>query len=27
VKDVVEAYLRGEIQEVAACEHHDSHEC
>jgi predicted Fe-Mo cluster-binding NifX family protein len=28
VKDVVEAYLRGEIQGVVACEHHgQDHEC
>ena len=26
VRDVVEAYLRGEIQGIVACEHHD-HEC
>jgi len=26
VRDIVEAYLRGEIQGVVACEHHD-HEC
>jgi predicted Fe-Mo cluster-binding NifX family protein len=28
VKDVVEAYLRGEVQGVVACEHHgQDHEC
>jgi len=27
VKDVVEAYLRGEVQGIVACEHHDHHEC
>jgi predicted Fe-Mo cluster-binding NifX family protein len=28
VKDVVEAYLRGEIQGIVACEHHGhEHEC
>jgi predicted Fe-Mo cluster-binding NifX family protein len=28
VKDIVEAYLRGEIQGVVACEHHgQDHEC
>jgi len=26
VKDIVEAYLKGEIQGIVACEHHD-HEC
>lgn len=27
VKDVVEAYLRGEVQGVIACEHHDHGGC
>jgi len=27
VRDVVEAYLKGQIQGVVACEHHDHHEC
>jgi predicted Fe-Mo cluster-binding NifX family protein len=26
VKDVIEAYLRGEVQGYASCEHHDHHE-
>jgi len=27
VKDIVEAYLRGEIQGIVACEHHNHHGC
>lgn len=27
VRDVVEAYLKGEIQGIVACEHHDHHGC
>jgi len=27
VRDVVEAYLKGQIQGVVACDHHDQHGC
>jgi len=27
IRDVVEAYLKGQIQGIVACEHHDQHGC